>query len=95
MDLIEKREKEKEIVSLMIRLYCRHHHDIDEKKMIDYACQRIDRCPRMDQKTFCSRCHIHCYQTKQQEQIKKIMRYSGPRMLFYHPILAIKHVFYK
>lgn len=92
MDIKKKRQRETEVVSLMIRLYCRKHTDIDEKEMIDYASQRIARCPRMAEKTFCSQCPIHCYQKEKQEQIKKIMRYSGPRMIFYHPILAIKHV---
>jgi len=27
------------------------------------------------------------------EKITKVMRYSEPRMLFYHPILALHHVF--
>ena len=26
------------------------------------------------------------------EQIRKVMRFSGPRMLLYHPITAIKHI---
>jgi hypothetical protein len=26
------------------------------------------------------------------EKIRVVMRYSGPRMMFSHPILAIKHV---
>ena len=26
------------------------------------------------------------------EKIREVMRFSGPRMIFYHPYLAIKHV---
>jgi hypothetical protein len=26
------------------------------------------------------------------ELIKKVMKYSGPKMIFHHPILAIKHL---
>ena len=26
------------------------------------------------------------------EKIRVVMRYSGPRMLFHHPILTIKHM---
>ncbi len=26
------------------------------------------------------------------EKVKKVMKYSGPRMLLHHPILAIHHV---
>lgn len=95
MDLEKKREREIKVVTLMIHLYCKHHDDINEKELTDYATLRIQKCPMMETKTFCSQCHIHCYQNEKQEQIKKIMRYSGPRMLFYHPILAIMHVISK
>lgn len=91
MNIEKKREKEKKIVSLMIHLYCKYHNDIDEDELIDYAMNKINKCPMMKTKTFCSQCKIHCYQKEKQEQIKKVMRYSGPRMIFYHPILAIKH----
>ena len=26
------------------------------------------------------------------EKIRKVMRFSGPRMLFYHPVLAVWHL---
>jgi hypothetical protein len=26
------------------------------------------------------------------EKIREIMRFSGPRMIFYHPIMAIRHL---
>ena len=92
MDIEKKREKEIEIVTFMIQLYCRSHHDIDEEELITYASKRIEKCPTIKTKTFCSRCPIHCYEKKMQEKIKKVMCYSGPRMIFYHPILAMKHV---
>ncbi len=41
---------------------------------------------------FCSKCPIHCYKPKMREHIREVMRYSGPRMIFYHPIIAIKHM---
>lgn len=95
MDIEKKRQREKEIVSLMIHLYCKHHDDIDEDELQSYALQRIEKCPMMATKTFCSQCRIHCYEKTKQEQIKKVMRYSGPRMMFYHPILAIRHALKK
>ena len=45
----------------------------------------------MKEKTFCSQCRIHCYEKTMQKQIKQVMRYSGPRMIFYHPLLALRH----
>lgn len=95
MNIEKKRQREKNIVSFMIQLYCRHHNDIDQTELTNYALERIEKCPMMETKTFCSQCHIHCYRKDKQEQIKQVMRYSGPRMIFYHPILAIRHVLKK
>ena len=45
----------------------------------------------METKTFCSKCKVHCYKPDMQKKIKEVMRFSGPRMLFYHPVLALRH----
>lgn len=96
-----KREKEKQIVDLMIHLYCRKKHKTVEKhhglceeceKLRDYAAMRVDKCPFMETKTFCSNCRVHCYKPQMREEIRNVMRFAGPRMLFYHPIMAIRHV---
>ena len=93
----EKRQQEKELVSEMIALYCRKQHHTKEglcppcRELELYAQSRSDRCPRMEQKTFCSNCPVHCYRPDMREQIRAIMRFSGPRMLFYHPIPALRH----
>lgn len=97
MDIVTKREREKETVSLMVRLYCRkkHHSKMlcpDCAALDAYARSRSDRCPFMETKTFCSNCKVHCYKPDMREKIREVMRFSGPRMLFYHPIMAIRHV---
>jgi hypothetical protein len=46
----------------------------------------------METKTFCSNCKVHCYKPEMREKIREIMRFSGPRMIFYHPIMAIRHL---
>lgn len=97
MNVQNKREKEKEIVTLMISLYCKKHHGEDtlcpECAALDaYARQRSDYCPFMENKTFCSNCRVHCYKPDMREQIRVVMRYSAPRMLFHHPIMAIQHL---
>ena len=97
-DPTAKRQKEKELVSQMIALYCRKQHGgrhglCAECAALDaYARQRSDRCPFMETKTFCSNCTVHCYKPAMREQIRKVMRFSGPRMLLHHPIPAIRHV---
>lgn len=97
MDINKKREDEKEMVSLMIRLYCRKNHKTKElcsecAELDRYARERSDRCPFMENKTFCSNCKVHCYKPEMREKIRRVMRFSGPRMMLYHPIMAIKHL---
>ena len=86
-ELIEKREREKTMVSDMIRVYCKECQALD-----DYARMRSDKCPFMETKTFCSNCKVHCYKPEMRQRIKEVMRYSGPRMLFVHPVACIRHL---
>ncbi len=58
----------------------------------DYAMTRLDRCPFQEDKTTCAKCSVHCYKPNRREEIRKVMRYAGPRMMWRHPILAIQHV---
>ena len=57
-----------------------------------YSLERSDRCPFMETKTFCSNCRVHCYRAEMREKIREVMRYSGPRMILYHPVMAVRHV---
>lgn len=93
-----KREREKKTVAFMIRLYCRKKHGTKSelctecKTLTEYAAERSDRCPFMENKTFCSNCKVHCYKPDMREKIREVMRFSGPRMILYHPVIAIRHV---
>ena len=93
-----KREREKAMVSEMIALYCKKQHGrknglCPECAALDaYARQRSDKCPFMETKTFCSNCKVHCYQPEMRERIRAVMRFSGPRMIFYHPVVAVRHI---
>ena len=53
---------------------------------------RVDHCPHIATKTFCSVCQTHCYKPEMRERIRQVMRWSGPRMLFHHPVLAVRHL---
>ena len=97
MDVKTKRQREKETVSLMIAIYCRKKHGSKElcpecAALDAYARQRSDKCPFMETKTFCSNCKVHCYKKDMREKIREVMRFSGPRMIVYHPVMAIRHV---
>ncbi|MBF0908001.1 MAG: nitrous oxide-stimulated promoter family protein, partial [Atopobium sp.] len=52
---------------------------------------RVDRCPHIETKTFCSKCISHCYNKEMRARVKEVMKSSGPRLLLHHPILVIKH----
>ena len=94
----KKRLREKHVVSEMIMLYCRDKHRPQQAPcracadLIAYAHERSDKCPFMENKTFCSNCRVHCYRSDMRESIRAVMRYSGPRMLKTHPILAVRHL---
>lgn len=104
-DISAKREWEKEVVSEMIALYCRKQHGrknglcTECEALVAYAGQRSDKCPFMETKTFCSNCKVHCYKNANQEigvemreEIRTVMRFLEPRMIFRHPVMAVRHV---
>ena len=93
-----KREREKAVVSEMIALYCRKQHGRKNvlcpecAALAAYARQRSDKCPFMETKTFCSNCKVRCYKPEMREEIRTVMRFSGPRMMFHHLVMAVRHV---
>ena len=97
MDIEKKRKKEQMVVEEMIRLYCKGNHHASDlcpecSELAEYAKQRSEKCPFMKEKTFCANCKVHCYKKEMREKIRKVMRYSGPRMIIYHPVLAMWHL---
>ena len=46
----------------------------------------------METKTFCSNCKVHCYRPEMRQKIREVMRFAGPRMLFVHPVAAVRHL---
>ncbi|WP_288624371.1 nitrous oxide-stimulated promoter family protein [uncultured Brachyspira sp.] len=94
----DKIEKEKSLVFLMIKIFCKSNHKNNNLckeciELYNYASNKIDRCRFMETKTFCSACPSHCYKKDMREKIREVMIFSGKRMIFYRPILALKHLF--
>lgn len=96
-----KRRAEHDIVMEMIAIYCRRKHGRHEQGLCEacqslslYAAERIEKCPRMAEKTFCSACPVHCYEREQRAKIREVMRVAAPWMLFHRPMEFIRHVWY-
>ncbi|MGM0600803.1 MAG: nitrous oxide-stimulated promoter family protein [Candidatus Rifleibacteriota bacterium] len=84
----------------MIRLYCESQHAPFPRRLcsecielLKYARQRLSNCPYYQKKIACNNCRIHCYREPFKSQIKRVMRFSGPKLLFHAPTLAIRHLF--
>ena len=95
-----RKEKELKIILTMIEMYYEqfmylpdnHYEDFNELQK--YVKRKVEHCPLGDKKTTCGKCTIHCYEPRMQEKIKKIMQYSGPRMIYRHPLMALYHLYY-
>ena len=90
-------EEEKRVVELMIRLYCRRFEGNKQvcqacSELLTYAEERLDRCKFGNEKPTCKKCSVHCYKPDMRERVRKVMRWAGPRMIFYYPLEAIKHL---
>lgn len=92
-------KRERETIISMLEIYCSGNHGTagtlcaacDE--LLGYVMLRLEKCPfGAADKPTCANCKIHCYQTAMRERIKKVMRFSGPRLGRSHPVLAALHI---
>lgn len=90
-------QREKKTIELMIAIYCRKKHGTPKGlcqecgELLDYAVSRLDKCRFEAAKPLCNKCTVHCYKPQMRERIRRVMRYSGPRMLLLHPMVAVQH----
>ena len=90
--------RESRTIEVMTRLYCREQHGGRGElcrgcaELLAYADGRLGRCPFAEAKPTCVRCTVHCYRPEMRERVRVVMRYSGPRMLRRHPVLALTHL---
>ena len=88
--------REWKTLAAMVQIYCRAHHGggvcPDCQGLLDYARLRLDRCRFGPEKPTCARCPVHCYQRNRRDQVKAVMRFAGPRMLWEHPLLSLWHL---
>ena len=98
VDFVNQRlAREWKTMEAMIRIYCRNHHKTGAtlcaecQGLLDYATVRLERCRFGAEKPTCAKCPVHCYQRARREQVRIVMRYSGPRMVWEHPIMSLRH----
>ena len=96
---MDRIEREKRVVSMMITAYCRASHGNGGKTLCeecqdlqDYALSRLEHCPKGIGKSSCRKCEIHCYAHTYRERIRTVMRHIGPRMLLINPVAALRHL---
>jgi hypothetical protein len=89
-------KREWRTMTAMVRIYCRGCHGCANpcpecRQLLDYAALRLERCRFGPEKPTCANCPVHCYQRARRDQVKAVMRYAGPRMLWRHPLLSLRH----
>lgn len=90
--------REKKTIRVMMGIYCRQKHGPEGQlcpdcaELLEYAYVRLDRCRYQADKPTCGNCPTHCYKPSMLKKIMAVMRFSGPRMTFRHPVLAMGHL---
>jgi hypothetical protein len=94
--------REQRTIEAMLRIWCAAHPEHVRAEggplcegcedLFTYASYRLLRCPYGEEKPTCKTCPIHCYSKEKREEMHAVMRFSGPRMLLRHPVLAIRHL---
>jgi hypothetical protein len=91
-------ERERKTIRVMIDIFCKGNHNSkstlckDCQILLDYAFERLSNCPYQNDKPTCKNCVIHCYTEPEKSKFRQIMRYSGSRILFTNPVIAIQHL---
>lgn len=90
--------REKVTIEKMILYYCERKHKTSRiglceecADLLAYAHERLDNCRFGDAKPTCRNCPVHCYKPSMREKIRKVMRFSGPRLMIRSPTEWIRH----
>jgi hypothetical protein len=92
-----RRQRERETLAAMFHIYCQGHHRGPKtlcpacQEELDYCLTRLAKCRYGEEKPTCKLCPVHCYPVRMRERAREVMRFAGPRMLWQHPLLALRH----
>ncbi|MBN2569876.1 MAG: nitrous oxide-stimulated promoter family protein [Deltaproteobacteria bacterium] len=89
-------DREIKTIKAMIGIYCKRKHQTnnlceDCSDLLDYAVDRLKKCPYGENKPPCKECPIHCYKEDCRTRVREVMFFAGPFMPLYHPVMAVKH----
>ena len=103
--LVGALRREERTVAAMLVIYCRDHRHRPGRRvrradelcpdcaaLLAYAAERLRGCRYGAAKPTCANCPVHCYRPVMRERVREVMRYSGPRMIRHHPVLAVSHL---
>lgn len=92
-----RRERESVIVQTMIRMYCLVNHGTagslcsECESFSIYAEKRLLSCMYGEIKPVCKHCPVHCYSPAMREQMRQVMSWAGPRMIYRKPVYDVMH----
>jgi hypothetical protein len=90
--------RESKTIGNMVFMYCRKKHGVKNAlcgecgELLKYALSRLEKCPFQEGKSTCAKCPVHCYKPGMKNRILEVMRFSGPRIIFHHPVMALRHM---
>lgn len=91
-------ENHKQTVGKLIGMYCKKRHAAkgtlcnDCSELLEYANLRLEKCVFGNNKPECKHCPVHCYKPVMRDKIKVVMRFVGPRLMFYDPAMFVKYI---
>jgi hypothetical protein len=94
-----KIQKEKETVEKMIGLCCEKKHSTSSgilcsecQSLLEYSHERLEQCQYQEDKPTCRKCPVHCYRPTMRAEIRRVMRFSGPRLILRAPVDWLRHL---
>lgn len=91
-------QREQQTVETMIYIYCKSNHHTEKVpcdkcyELIHYAKDRVEHCQFGENKSICGKCKRHCYKPQMRQEIREVMRTTGYKMLYKHPVMLLHHV---
>lgn len=98
--MLISRDLDEKTLQRMFLLYCRKHHNSISlcescKSLLDYSLQRTKECKWKQQGRLCSNCDVHCFKESKRVEIRRIMKFAGPRLILSNPLLALRYLLLK